>query len=381
MSIRSLRSIITHNLVNIPGWRTDRKIVVIESDDWGSVRMASQKVYQTFLKKGFPVGQNPYNKYDALECNEDLERLYDVLSSIEDANGNPAVITANCVVANPDFKKIKSHGYQKYFYEPFTETLKQYPAHSRVFDLYKEGIHKRLIWPQYHGREHLNVTSWMKALQNGDEIAHEAFNNQMFTVHSNLYQRKNKLGYIDALNFNMPSEIKELKSIVSEGMSLFKDIWGFTSSSFIAPSYIWNRDIEFKLHQHGVKYIQGVAVQKEPREGERCAFRLKLHYNGQKNSFGQVYLVRNSFFEPSQRQNVDWISDCLNRINVAFRWKKPAIISSHRLNYIGFIDPKNRARNLSVLKKLLFEIVKQWPNVEFMNSSQLGDLMKNNNCV
>ncbi|NTW32234.1 MAG: hypothetical protein HGB12_06370 [Bacteroidetes bacterium] len=30
---------------NIPGWRTDRKILVIESDDWGSIRMPSKETY------------------------------------------------------------------------------------------------------------------------------------------------------------------------------------------------------------------------------------------------------------------------------------------------------------------------------------------------
>ena len=31
------------NLSNLPGWRTSRKIVVIESDDWGTIRMPSNK--------------------------------------------------------------------------------------------------------------------------------------------------------------------------------------------------------------------------------------------------------------------------------------------------------------------------------------------------
>ncbi len=33
----SLKQTITHNLLNIPGWHTNRKIVVIESDDWASI--------------------------------------------------------------------------------------------------------------------------------------------------------------------------------------------------------------------------------------------------------------------------------------------------------------------------------------------------------
>ena len=36
---------IFHNLLSIPGWRTNRHIVVIESDDWGSIRMPSKEVY------------------------------------------------------------------------------------------------------------------------------------------------------------------------------------------------------------------------------------------------------------------------------------------------------------------------------------------------
>ena len=41
----TLKQTITHNLLNIPGWRTKRHIVVIESDDWGSIRMPSKDVY------------------------------------------------------------------------------------------------------------------------------------------------------------------------------------------------------------------------------------------------------------------------------------------------------------------------------------------------
>ena len=42
----NIKQTITHNLLNIPGWRTKRHIVVIESDDWGSIRMPSKEVYK-----------------------------------------------------------------------------------------------------------------------------------------------------------------------------------------------------------------------------------------------------------------------------------------------------------------------------------------------
>ena len=42
----SFKQTITHNLLNIPGWNTKRRIVVFESDDWGAIRMPSKAVFE-----------------------------------------------------------------------------------------------------------------------------------------------------------------------------------------------------------------------------------------------------------------------------------------------------------------------------------------------
>lgn len=49
-----------------------------------------------------------------------------------------------------------------------------------------------------------------------------------------------------------------------------------------------------------------------------------------------------------------------------------AVISSHRLNFIGNIDIQNRDRNLILFRKLLNKIMKKWPDVEFISSDELG---------
>ena len=160
---------IRKNLVNIPGWRSNRKIVVIESDDWGSIRMPSRKIYELLLKKGIPVDINYFTKKDNLESDDDLEALFCILRSFKDKNGNHPVITANAVVANPDFEKIIASDLKKYHYELITETYKSYPNHSNVLDIWhNQGIKEKLFWPQFHGREHLNVAKWMKAI-NSDQ--------------------------------------------------------------------------------------------------------------------------------------------------------------------------------------------------------------------
>ena len=40
---------------NLRGKRIERKIVVIESDDWGTVRMSSKESFLELLKKGDPI--------------------------------------------------------------------------------------------------------------------------------------------------------------------------------------------------------------------------------------------------------------------------------------------------------------------------------------
>ena len=63
-------------------------------------------------------------------------------------------------------------------------------------------------------------------------------------------------------------------------------------------------------------------------------------------------------------------------ITTAFSSGKPAVISTHRINYIGYIDEKFRTANLSLLKQLIKELVTRYPDVEFMTSDELGSLIE-----
>jgi hypothetical protein len=361
--------------LNLPGWRTKRKIIVIESDDWGTVRLSSKIAYNDFLKKRYPVDECPYNRNDSLECNSDMELLFDVLSSVKDQRDNPALLTVNNIVANPDFGKIRSADFQQYFYEPFTETLKRYPNHDKVEKLYLEGIEKKMLMPQFHGREHVNVERWLKALRERNESSLFAFDHSMFSVHT-----RPPVGgsyeLMDALNGDSSESLEKKEEILIEGLELFESIWGFRSMSFIAPCYIWQTALENILFGNGVGIIQGMVNQLEPTPREGFDYKKKYHYQGQVNKLGQVYLVRNAFFEPSAQPDFDWVGDCMNRIRVAFRWHKPAIISTHRVNFIGFIREENRTANLALFKQLLTKIVQTWPEVEFMSSVKLGETIK-----
>ncbi len=369
--VREIGSSIIRNLKNIPGWRTERKLVVIESDDWGSIRLPSREVYHKFVKEGFNVANSSYNRFDALEANEDMTALFDVLRKHKDGNGQYPCFTANVILVNPDFEKIANSDFQEYHYEHFTQTLRRYPNHDSVFSLYQLGLKEKLFHPQFHGREHLNINRWMKALQSRNEILQFTFSQQT------TYSGNDDYNYMEALDTDRPKDIEHLEQTLHDGLSIFNHTFGYRSKSFIAPCYTWASQLEEVLNSEGVNYLQGGMSQYEPRGGFNN-YDLKHHTLGDRNSLGQIYLTRNCFFEPSLVKKNDWVDYTLNSIGDAFRWKKPAIICSHRINFIGYIDESNRTRNLKLLDELLSAIIKTWPSVEFITSDQLGDLIKEN---
>ena len=368
-----IQSQLSHTLLNLPGWHTRRKIVVIESDDWGSIRMPSKKVYDQLLKMGYGVDRDPYNKYDALETKSDLEAIFEVLCSVKDKNGRNAVITANTVTANPDFDKIRESGFNKYFYKPFVQSLAESHYHEGTYDVWKEGLNAEIFKPQFHGREHLNIKKWMEALVLNHKAIRDGFDYGLYGMNSKVDSSIN-FNVMGAFNSGLPNDIENYKLILKEGAGLFKDIFGFYSTSFIPTTYTWHPNIEIGLKESGVKYLQGMVHQRIPLDdGENFSYK-KTNFPGYKSKYsGLTYLMRNCYFEPSQNNNYDWVGDCLNRINIAFNLNKPATISMHRVNMIGLIDENNRNENLKLLKQLLSEIVKRWPDVEFMSSDELGD--------
>jgi hypothetical protein len=80
--------------------------------------------------------------------------------------------------------------------------------------------------------------------------------------------------------------------------------------------------------------------------------------------------LRNCAFEPSG-DNYNDIGLTLKQIEAAFRWNKPAIISTHRVNFVGGINPRNSSKGLKELKSLLNAILKKWPKVHFMSTRDL----------
>lgn len=363
-------------IYNMLGWRTKRHLVVIESDDWGTIRMPSREVYEEFLHRGIHVDRDAYCRYDNLATKHDLENLFEVLNSVKDKNGHPAVITANTLSANPVFDKIKESNYTQYYFEPFIETLKRSATHEGAWEMWQQGMAEGVFHPQSHGREHLYVKKWLRTLRNGDTLSRTAFDLGTWGL-TWLVDPSIDLYYMGAFNSEEDADIRAFEVIIDDALRIFKDIFGYDSQSFTPTTYEWSPKIEPCLVNHGVKYVQCTFQQKVPIGDDNGVKVLYRGFQGTKTKAGLIRLHRNCFFEPSTKENYDWFGDCMKRIEIAFKWGKAANISVHRLNFIGSIDSANTDRNLPEFKRLLEEIKKRWPDVEFVTSDQLGEIIEN----
>lgn len=375
MSLKRLKSSTLLNAKNLIGWRTKRKIVVISVDDYGNVRLDSKRARERMDRCGLKT-HSRFDAYDALETQQDLEALYDVLVSVKDKHGRNVVFTTFAVPCNINYEKIQLTGFSEYHYELLPKTFEklsvlQPKAYNGAWNLVKEGIEKGLIVPQFHGREHLNLKVFEEKLAACDNDILIALKNRSFTsVSSGYYDSISPMAAFDFWNLE---ENERFKEIIEDGLNAFEKVFGYKAIHFNPPGGREHPVIHKTLKENGIQYIDTSMIKNEHHG--KGNYKKIFNYTGKKNELGQVFMVRNVVFEPTEDRGIDWVKYTMKQIEAAFRWNRPAIISSHRVNFCGHIDEKNRQKGIGTLKELLKKIVKRWPDVEFMAANELGDLI------
>jgi hypothetical protein len=375
--IKALLSNIISNLKNSIGSKTKRKIIVFSVDDYGNVRLNSAEA----RKNMDAAGMKTYSRFDALdtlETTQDLEQLFEVLSSVKDKNGRHAVFTPFALPCNIDFEKMEAENYEKFYFETLPDTYKklemQQPgAYTGAWGLWKEGISKGLLKPQFHGREHLNLAVFNDKLQKKDAQLLTALKNKSYTsISDEEYPTMSSTAELDFWDVN---ENEALKPILKEGLQLFEEVYGYPSNYFTPPVFNIHHSLFQTLKDNGIEFLD-LALLRNEHQGLNL-YKKSFNYIGKKTKEGLTIMVRNVVFEPTEDRGIDWVSFTMKQIETAFRWDKPAIISSHRVNFCGHIDKENREKGLAVLKNLLQEIIRKWPDAEFMSADEVATYLKN----
>ena len=374
MNLSAIKYNVLLHLKNMPGPTVNKKIVVIEADDYGGIRIPSAEAYHKMKAAGVAIDPSRYNLLDTLENKADLEALFETLQTVKDSNGHAAIVSPFVNVANPDFEKIKAAGYQEYFYEPFTTTFEKYGRESNLMTAWKQGMSEGIFTPELHGREHLSVQPWMNELQKGNHQVRTALEYGFAAVNNIEGVHQYAQEFRPEFYFTNNKQQAFLKQSIIEGVELFESIFGYLPTAFTPSNSHFHHNFEQAVFDAGVKFLSvGHNNPYSQPNGDlafdRFTFRQKIRPN-QLN-----YYIRNCAFEPNDPayKNIDIT---MMQVAAAFHCSKPAIISTHRVNFGGVIDYKNRDKGLKELQALLKAIVQRWPDVVFMsNAEMLGELV------
>ncbi|MDX2281758.1 MAG: hypothetical protein NW218_19365 [Saprospiraceae bacterium] len=364
-----------NNLKNIAGWNTKRKLLAFAVDDYGNVRLKNIEAREKLKSKGVKL-QGRFDYLDAMDTREDFEHLFEVLSSVKDWKGAPAIFTPYALSCNTNYETTLMSG--KYVPENLDYTyerlsLEDPVAYVGTYKLLKQGIQEKLIRPQFHGREHLNVHLFNALLKEKDPSLLSNLELHSMAGVSNHRDFPN-VTFNEAFAFWIEEEVALHKEVIADGLQQFKHVYGYPSLTFTPPAQQLHPSLYSFVIDQGLIGVDKVrATKRHLGQG---------HYVSEQNVMGVskrsnfVTIVRNCVFEPNEG-DINWLNFTFNQIKAAFFWNKPAIVSSHRVNFCGHIDPKNRQKGLNTLKLLLQKVTKTWPDVEFIAIDDLAQLIKN----
>lgn len=357
------------------GKNIDEKIVVFQSDGWGSARIPNREVFQSLLGKGIKISFKENKGFrtvlDGFENPKELNQLLEILLKHKDADGKNPVFTFNVTTGNPDFKKIEDHEFSEYFSEPFHHTMER--ERPGVLSLWRSGIDQGLISPQFMGHDPVNQKRWLDGLIKNRLDLQIAF---QYGVYS-LSRTKFTSDYYSIAYEYLPGEDEPyLKASITQGLTVFKDFFHKWPCSFVAPFNVTPSYLLKEVRQQGVSVFQSNGIHLLPRKvknGEMMYHR-KFFVSGLDRHTNSVQLIRNCRFEPAFFPTENEAGRCLKEIGQAFSYRRPAVISSSRSNYVGIFDEKIPEESLGQLDTLLAGIIKTWPDVKFYTTEQIAHL-------
>lgn len=351
------------------GFKTNRHIVVFESDDWGATRISNKDNLNKLKSLYSNVNFDHYQSLDTLETDNDVRSLLDILKRHKDSKGNHAKFTLNFATQNPDFEKIQQNGYKQIYLESIVDSYQKGNNTQNVLNIVKNGIAEKVFLPQLHSREHFNSQFLLDDLYS-QSLVKDAFDLGIIGVAQDNYCA------LDTLN----SSPENNQKLLNEAYADFEKIFNYKSRTFIAPCYVWSKCDETTLHQLGVEGLQAKIFQNLPKG--RNSYKKVFHKFGSTSKDTQlIYTARNCFFEPARdiwnnlgEEKI--IDNTLKEIEFAFSCNKPAIICCHRVNFASNISNTYCEKTLKLLDKLLTKLENQYNDLEYMFSTELLDTIK-----
>ena len=307
-------------------------VLIIESDDWGAGPLAQADV---------------------------LTRLSALLQRVRDRGGRPAVMTLGVVLEVPDGVRIAASGCTEYHAVPLVDD-----RFDGVRAAMQEGIRAGVFAPQLHGLCHYWPPAVLAAAQS-DHGVHDWLTSPEPGATEGLPSPLQSR-WVDASS--LPSRTLEpaaIQQAVAEEAAAYRAVFGGPPQVAVATTFVWNDAVEVAWAQAGVEAVitPGRRATCRNAAGQPgCVDGTML--TGERSLAGQVYLVRDVYFEPELGHVPQRLVDGLLARS---RQGRACMAETHRFNFL-----QAREASLATLESALKAVLAACPAVRFITPLELA---------
>ena len=245
-------------------------------------------------------------------------------------------------------------------------------THGPLLEAIKSGVEAGVFSIQLHGMEHYWPPALLMASKTDKDVMdwlRHLPQHPTEELPSALQSR-----WIDAST--LPSQRLDTKAVqlaAQEEVNTFQQIFGAVPKVAVPPTFIWTEEVENAWVEAGVAAVITPGSRFESRdESGRPASKGWKIYNGQSSEINNiVYLVRDDYFEPSLGHTA---VTALDRLSAKRRLGRPTLYETHRFNFLASEEKKNKS--LKELERLLSMALEQYPDLAFLSSIKLANILK-----
>ena len=343
------------------------RAVVLESDDWGLCAWVPDREAWTALA-GTPAFRSPAGERyggSTLESAADVKALAGLLLEHSGGDGFPPVWQANTVMANPDYARLASSAL-----DAPTIPLVDLPdtpgrwSRPGFWEDVLRACEAGVWWVELHGLHHLPEGAWLAALHRGDDDARRA-----------IAQQSPVCAAVEASGEYDPSEpLATRRRNFERAVARFGALVGRAPRSFCPPDYRWDESLESEAERHGVTTFQGKAEQAGRAFLRLRRLRIGLRWPHTRGA--RFYMPPRIAFEPcggGETRARAAVEAALRGARDAWKRARPAVISSHRLNY-AHIDPEWSRAGREALRALLGALCRE--GAAFLTDAEVRALVE-----
>lgn len=342
----------------------DVPIVVFQSDDWGHGCVRSRDMLAALLPEAVDPATSGWFR-DARECVADVQNLADVLLRFRDRGGRPPCFTLNFIVHEPDFAAIEAQSFARYVTRPECDLA----VVAAVADAASShGVFEAAL----HGAEHVAPGHWLRELRSGNAELRGFFDARAMPP-PGLIAGYPGLGAAYLPSPHDAQSIPKPKDRLEQALTAFARIFGYPASGFVAPNHAWDHVVEVSLSRRNVDFLQAAHV-RYPDVSAIERNEWIRERSGPSGNGDLWYQTRNLDFEPAVHPGR--VDMAIERGRLLTKRGVPIVVNTHRVNYVGGIDPEAAARARIDLGRLIEALLDARPDLCFMNSSELDRALR-----